>query len=409
MRLNSTQAALSSQKDPACACPKRYSTIVAIGLLAISSSSVVAQTWVLTSVPVQASRALASSADGSTLYAGGWGCPVFISTDSGATWAPTASPTAMWICVACSRSGTTVIAGANGGPAYSSTNSGASWDVLSAYVYSVATSADGTRLAAAGGDKLYISTNSGVTWTTYRPGCYLQAIASSADGARLVGGIYEAPIYISTNSGVSWSATTAPRKDWRYVTSSADGSKLAGMVDYYAGLHEELWISTNSGAAWAAVTPPSAKNWLSAAFTADGGRLVAVMDDTSVYNSLDAGATWTLSGAAGASGPTGDDPCRIIFSADGSKLAGGGGPGSVYGSVYTWRAIPALTIAISNQTAVLSWPVSSSAADFALQQSPNPANANWEHLLAAPTVVDQRWQAAFPAQGATMFYRLALH
>lgn len=128
-------------------------------------------TWMqITPPPVSweggsSSQVIAASADGTRLVAAfnasfnSIGCPIFISTNSGATWAATSAPSNNWKCVASSADGTKLVAVAvpysgNIGPIYSSTNSGATWTsntVPNQQWTFVACSADGNKLVAVSG------------------------------------------------------------------------------------------------------------------------------------------------------------------------------------------------------------------------------------------------------------------
>jgi hypothetical protein len=78
----------------------------------------------------------------------------------------TSAPLTQWDAVASSADGTKLVAGGSSG-IYISTNSGVAWTPASPIQPSaVASSADGTELAAAiDGEAIYISTNSGANWT----------------------------------------------------------------------------------------------------------------------------------------------------------------------------------------------------------------------------------------------------
>ncbi|HEX4341774.1 MAG TPA: sialidase family protein, partial [Verrucomicrobiae bacterium] len=95
----------------------------------------------------------------------------------------------------------------------------------------VASSADGTKLVAVavnGGSGIYTSTNSGASWTKQpnAPTTAMLRVASSADGGRLVTTAWNASqIYNSTDSGVTWT-TNLLTKFWYAVASSADGCRL---------------------------------------------------------------------------------------------------------------------------------------------------------------------------------------
>ena len=194
--------------------------------------------------------AIASSADGTKLVAAALidsnGNPslVFTSTNSGNTWTQTRLPNASWRSVASSPDGTKLIAACssdtNGNPCpiFVSTNSGVSWitnNMPIATWEAVASSSDGTKLIA--GDyngMIYTSTNSGTAWISNNLASYITSVAASSDGSEFiaVGGL----IHVSTNSGAAWAPAYAPLEDWSAVASSADGAKLvAATVPAYDG------------------------------------------------------------------------------------------------------------------------------------------------------------------------------
>ena len=96
--------------------------------------------------------------------------------------------------------------------------------------------------------------------------------------------------------------------------------------------------------------------------------LVAASSDGMIYVSIDAGQNWTSANAPSAQWQT------IASSADGIKLVAG-----IYdtssGGIYMAVAPPVLTMTLSGQSAVFSWPAS--AAGFTLQRNPDLAKSNW--------------------------------
>ena len=119
----------------------------------------------------------------------------------------------------------------------------------------------------------------------------------------------------------AWIQTSAPNQYWADVASSADGTKLFGVVGDTTGLHPgQIYVSTNSGYTWNATSAPTT-NWLSVACSADGTKLVATVNTPgTMYRSTNSGATWTPATNA-------PDGCgSIAASSDGSKwLAGTAG------------------------------------------------------------------------------------
>ncbi len=144
-----------------------------------------------------------------------------------------------------------------------------------------------------------------------------QAIASSADGARLVAATWGGSVYTSTNSGSTWNGAGLSNADWSSVASSADGSKLVA-----ANWGGRVYVSTNSGADWEAASLPVAP-WNSVATSADGVKLVAVAYDGlsgnlsgMIYSSTNSGTDWTSS----PSGPV----LSVVCSGDGRTMVTAG-------------------------------------------------------------------------------------
>ena len=72
------------------------------------------------------------------------------------------------------------------------------------------------------------------------------SITSSADGTKLAGGSWNRNIYTSADSGVTWTGRDDDRY-WISIASSTDGSKLAAVVQ-----NGQIYTSTDSGVAWTA-------------------------------------------------------------------------------------------------------------------------------------------------------------
>ena len=209
----------------------------------------------------------------------------------------------------------------------------------------VASSADGSKLIAGSEGLLYaISTNSGSTWiTNSQPqyGSYYGSwsfVASSADGSILVG-IIANEIWVSTNSGTTWFSNSVPVADFfASVALSADGTKLVivdGKQQNYPGV---IYTSTNFGVTVAPTMAPT-NYWQSVASSADGTKLVAAEMNFSsqcgsIYASTNSGLTWGLTGA-----PTNNAWGTVASSVDGSKLLAASQtayiPAQIYGGVYT--------------------------------------------------------------------------
>jgi hypothetical protein len=175
--------------------------------------------------------------------------------------------------------------------------------------WAVASSADGTKLVAVVDDgQIYTSSDSGVNWTPREADRNWRAVASSADGTKLVAVVGGGQIYTSTDSGVNWT----PRgitTNWFGVAASSDGTKLVATVD-----GGQIYTSTDSGVNW---TPRDSKReWRGVASSADGTKLIAVVGQFSAgwaYTSTDSGLSWTPRAQLG-------DNWRVASSADGNKL-----------------------------------------------------------------------------------------
>ena len=196
----------------------------------------------------------------------------------------------------------------------------------------VASSADGTRLVAAASiGQIYTSTDSGATWTARESSRYWTAVASSSDGTKLVAAASIGQIYTSTDSGVTWIARDSSRS-WTAVASSADGSKLVAAVS-----GGQIYTSTDSGVTWTARA--TSLSWQAVASSADGSKLVAAAYNDLIYTSTDSGVTWTARATSHHWG-------GLASSSDGTKLVategtGGGAGGQIYTSTdsgVTWIA-----------------------------------------------------------------------
>jgi hypothetical protein len=159
---------------------------------------------------------MASSADGSTLFAGADAgtnfaevAGIYVSTNSGVTWTITTAPASPWQALASSADGNKAAAGSYGGSVYLSSDSGAHW--VSAAL----------------------------------PNLHWGGMASSADGAHLVAVSAEGVIYTSNDSGRAWAKANAPSASWQTAACSSDGTRL------FAG----AWGDPNGGIYSAQLAP----------------------------------------------------------------------------------------------------------------------------------------------------------
>jgi hypothetical protein len=160
------------------------------------------------------------------------------------------------------------------GRVYTSTNSGTTWTQTSAIIQSwksVASSADGNILIAAGISSafggiggLYTSTNSGVTWISNSVSKYIfnvSSVAISAEGDKMVAVNFVensvlppgfSSIYTSTDSGATWQTNNVSATNWQAVASSADGNKLVAAT--WGG---GIWTSQRTSSPQLNITPLS--------------------------------------------------------------------------------------------------------------------------------------------------------
>ena len=202
----------------------------------------------------------------------------------------------------------------------------AAWQAL-------ASSSDGTKLVGVvynGG--IYASKDSGNTWNSASTASQQwRSIASSADGSRLAAAC-ALGIYTSTDSGTTWAWSGAIAANWYSVTSSSDGMKLAAVV--YNG---RIWTSSDGGAHW--TQRDSVRNWVSIASSADGSFLVAAVTNGLLYTSYDSGATWT-------SRDSSRSWDSVAESSNGTNMVAAVGGGGIYTSANsgaTWTSSGAPT------------------------------------------------------------------
>jgi len=225
----------------------------------------------------------------------------------------------------------------------------------------VASSADGTKLVAPlKSGKIYTSTNSGVTWTNQNNSGSLNwsSVASSADGTKLVAGVGDnassvGNIYTSVNSGVTWSIQNGSgSRQWVSVASSADGTKLVAAVYGTAGNgNPGIYTSVNSGAGWTLRT--NIQFSTAVASSTDGTKLVAAVFGGRIYTSTDSGVTWTNQNDSSSR-----NWAAVASSADGSRLLAAVSSGPLYisyNSGMNWAA--------GNSGATAQWTALASSAD----------------------------------------------
>ncbi len=204
----------------------------------------------------------------------------------------------------------------------------------------VASSADGMKLVATvKGGQIYTSTDSGVTWASQDSSRNWSSVASSADGTKLVAGVGNNAstvgyIYTSVNSGIgSWSQHDSTRQ-WLSVASSADGTKLVAVVYGTAGSgNPGVYASTSSGTNWS--LHKAVQFCSSVASSADGTKLVATVYGGQIWTSIDSGGSWFARDSS-------RNWTAVASSADGNRLIAAVSSGQLYiayNSGTNWTAV----------------------------------------------------------------------
>ncbi|MEI6075922.1 MAG: FG-GAP-like repeat-containing protein [Verrucomicrobiota bacterium] len=234
-----------------------------------------------------------------------WGGEIWISTNSGATWTNRTPHAGDWTCVASSADGTRLVAVGcgsvdfraahdgtdiynDGNSIWVSADSGATWTAQShiSLWQAVASSADGSRLIAADDYSIWLSSDYGVTWsqTCTNQAYAVDSLASSADGTRYVAGTADGWILLSANSGATWKPQTIDSSgNPVYVSSSSDGMALLA-----ATRGGSIYYSTNAGLFWIAQSETADRPWTAVGLSANGIKRFATADSfySAIYNSI---------------------------------------------------------------------------------------------------------------------------
>jgi hypothetical protein len=119
---------------------------------------------------------------------------------------------------------------------------------------------------------------------------------------------------VSTHAS-NWTegAFTGSTQEWRGITSSSDGTKLAAVADL-----GNIWTSSDSGATWTENTfVGRTVTWYAITSSSDGTKLAAVDTGGNIWTSTNSGATWTEDMSVGSTKPW----KAITSSSDGTNLA----------------------------------------------------------------------------------------
>ena len=185
-------------------------------------------------------QSVASSADGTKLVVGGfwYRTNCLISTNSGVTWTGTTiSVGEPVITVASSADGTKLFACMIGGDIWTSTDSGSNWTHVNRLMtpqFPLALSADGTKLVAVVyGGQIWTSANSGSNWTAEASTQNWKSVASSADGTKLVAVVFGGQIWTSGSDLTGAQGTMIALQfigngQWQVMKTSQTGATTLG-------------------------------------------------------------------------------------------------------------------------------------------------------------------------------------
>lgn len=217
---------------------------------------------------------VASTADGSILYAAEWKGAIYRATFSGGKWTWSSVYSAIsneWRSIACSGSGGRIAAvatsGAGYGYIYTSSNGGSAWQKQTGdsshanaaardwYSVSYASSGDGLTsilVAVEKGGNIWISKDFGATWTSKESARAWRAVTClmSTDGSRsiIAAAVEGGFVYVSTDGGETW-ASRASARTWYSLTAwTTDNGATWGLAG--AVYNGQIWTSSDSGAAW---------------------------------------------------------------------------------------------------------------------------------------------------------------
>lgn len=177
-------------------------------------------------------------------------------------------------------------------------------------------SSDGKRLAGVV-DKgyIYVSGDFGETWGAPKPttggGLAWSGIAGSADGRNLVATVSGGPAYRSTDYGTIWTTSTGYSYSGKGLVASSDGMQLVTN----GGI--ALYTSIDGGVTWGTRGTPGPVN--SVAIEGDGKSMAFVGPSSTIYMSLNMGASWSGVSAPSNAGAVASVD-GLAISTDGSRL-----------------------------------------------------------------------------------------
>jgi photosystem II stability/assembly factor-like uncharacterized protein len=216
---------------------------------------------------------VATSADGTKVYAAVPSKALQVSTNAGVSWTNNASTTASnCVSVACSADGNRVVVITSAKNVFTSTNAGNTWSSISGSAWSaVACSGDGgSFFAASTGGAVYSSVKGGNTTIGGSPN--LTGLVASTDGSKLFACASPGYIYYSSNSGTNWTTNAVASTAWNCLAASADCSRVIAAVN-----GGQIYSSVNQGANWSVMNSSTNLAWSALAASDDGTRLAAAV------------------------------------------------------------------------------------------------------------------------------------
>ena len=187
------------------------------------------------------------------------------------------------------------------GRIYLSTDAGLTWVEQSNAPYAnwtsvtIASPGDQHIIATDDSGQIWQSFNGGNTWSNSNtpPGPSNQWSISTGNENLLVAAANPGLLYISTDGGQTWvPQTSLGNQAWSSAAVSADGSKIVATV-------ENGSIYTYENGVWTEQTNAGQRVWSTVAVSADGQVIVAGVDGGPIYISYDGGVTWQPDYSAG--------------------------------------------------------------------------------------------------------------
>ena len=290
--------------------------VLLAALLSFASLASVSASWTLRATPGSGGRwyDITMSSNGTKLAATDDLGKIWTSTDSGETWTSRAT-TQRWHRITSSSDGTKLAAfvgGWQGGHIWTSADSGKTWTQDDSVFQSglagaengsdqhwtdITMSNDGTKIAATtrepyrGVNFIWISKDSGANFEPKSVRDVAErirfgSITMSSNGTKLAATVSQGSIWMSTDSGKTWveDESVGSPQDWRDMTSSSDGTKLAAVAGISGTTFSaNIWISKDSGANWYPAFEPDAENWYALTMSSDGTKLAATVWNGNIW------------------------------------------------------------------------------------------------------------------------------